>query len=204
MEQQAKNISGQLKKTSEKKHLKHICGRKQVQSTFCPFFFLFASFRFLAFFKYFVVKNDFRQKDISSLLQWKARCSLRCYFFFPFSPHTFQQNWLPFFTSYISSKLAASNIAFFCLLSILCFVVKNDFRQKIFFASSVKNKMLSQMLLLFFFFTSYVSPKLVAFFHVICFIKTGCFNCCLFLPFKYFVFCGKKWFSTKDIPSLLL
>ena len=78
------------------------------------------------------------------------------------------------------------------------------FDKRYFFASSVKNKMLSQMLLLFSFFASYVSPELVAFFHVICFIKTGCFNCCLFLPFKYFVFCGKKWFSTKDISSLLL
>ena len=166
MEQQAKNISGQLKKTSEKKHLKHICGRKQVQSTFCPFFFLFASFRFLAFFKYFVVKNDFRQKDISSLLQWKARCSLRCYFFFPFSPHTFQQNWLPFFTSYISSKLAASNIAFFCLLSILCFVVKNDFRQKIFFRFfSEKQNAVSDVTSFFLF-------------HLICFPKTGCFFSC--------------------------
>ena len=51
------------------------------------------------------------------------------------------------------------------------------------------------MLLLFSFFTSYISYKLsasnVAFF-------------CLILPFKYFVFCGKKWFSTKDISSLLL
>ena len=64
--------------------------------------------------------------------------------------------------------------------------------------------MLSQMLLLFSFFASYVSPELVAFFHVICFIKTGCFNCCLFLPFKYFVLCDKKWFSTKDVSSLLL
>ena len=82
------------------------------------------------------------------------------------------------------------------------------FDKRYFFSSSVKNKMLSQMLLLFSFFASYVSPELVAFFHVICFIKTGCFNCCLFfclfLPFKYFVFCGKKWFSTKDISSLLL
>ena len=72
------------------------------------------------------------------------------------------------------------------------------------FASSAKNKMLSQMLLLPSFFISYISPELVAFFHVIWFIKTGCFNFCLFLPFKYFVFCGKKWFSTKDICSLLL
>ena len=51
------------------------------------------------------------------------------------------------------------------------------------------------MLLLFSFFTSYISYKLsasnVAFF-------------CLILPFKYFVFCRKKWFSTKDISSLLL
>ena len=54
------------------------------------------------------------------------------------------------------------------------------FDKRYFFASSVKNKMLSQMLLHFSFFASYVSPELVAFFHVICFIKTGCFNCCLF------------------------
>ena len=51
------------------------------------------------------------------------------------------------------------------------------------------------MLLLFSFFMSYISYKLsasnVAFF-------------CLILPFKYFVFCRKKWFSTKDISSLLL
>ena len=57
------------------------------------------------------------------------------------------------------------------------------FDKRYFFASSVKNKMLSQMLLLFSFFASYVSPELVAFFHVICFIKTGCFKYCLFFAF---------------------
>ena len=175
---------------SEKKHLKHNCGRKQVQSTFCHFFFLFASFCFLAFFKYFVFCGAkwFSTKDISSLPQWKARCCLRCYFFFPFSPHTFQQNWLPFFTSYISTKLAASNIAFFCLLKILCFVVKNDLRQKIFFCFfSEKQNAVSDVTSFFPFFASYGCPELVAFFHVIGFIKTGCFNCCLlFLPFFAF------------------
>ena len=77
------------------------------------------------------------------------------------------------------------------------------FYKRYIFASSVKSKMLSQMLLLFSFFTSHISAKLVAFFHFIHIIKTGRFKDCLFLPFKYFVFCGKKWFSTKDIFSLL-
>ena len=77
------------------------------------------------------------------------------------------------------------------------------FDKRYIFASSVKSKMLSQMLLLFSFFTSHISAKLVAFFHFIHIIKTGRFKYCLFSPFKYFVFCGKKWFSTKDIFSLL-
>ena len=97
-------------------------------------------------FKYFVFcgKKWFSTKDIFSLLQWKTKCCLRCYFFFPFSPHMFPQNWLLFFMWYVSSKLAASIVAFFCLLSILCFVAKNDFRQKIYlhFFCEVQNAVL--------------------------------------------------------------
>ena len=107
-------------------------------------------------------------------------CCLRCYFFFPFSRHIFHTNcllqMLPFF-------------ALFCLLSILCFAVKNDFQRKIyrhfccevqyavsdvasFFPLSPHVFHLNRLL----FFTSYVSPRSGCFFHVICFIKTGRFS----------------------------
>ena len=92
---------------------------------FFPFFCLLSIFVFCG-------KKRFSTKDIFSPLQCKTKCCLRCYFFFPFSPHMFTQNWLLFFMSYVSSKLVTSIVAFFCLLSILCLVGKNDFRQKIY------------------------------------------------------------------------
>ena len=125
----------------------------------------------------------------------KTICCLRCYLFFPFSPHIFQPNWLPFFTSYVSSKLAASNVAIFLPLKYFVFWVKNYFRQKIYLRFCFEVPYAVSDVTSFFLFTSYVSYKLsasnVAFF-------------CLILPFKYFVFCRKIWFSTKDISSLLL
>ena len=80
-------------------------------------------------------------------------------------------------------KTGCFKCCLFWLLSILCFVVKNDLRQKIFFASSVKYNMLPQTLPFFSFFASYVSSKLVVFFHVICFLRTGCF-CMSYVPSK--------------------
>ena len=122
----------------------------------------------------------------------KTKCCLRCYLFFPFLPHVFQPNWLPFFTSYVSSKLAASNVAIFLPLKYFVFWVKNYFRQKIYLRFFSEKQCAALDVTSFFLF------------HVIYFIQTVCFKCCLILPFKYFVFCRKIWFSTKDISSLLL
>ena len=137
--------------------------------------------------------------------------------FFPFSPHMFSQNWLFFFhvICFLRTgcffhvicfiKTGCSKCCLFWLLSILCFVVKNDLRQKIyfrffskiqyaasdvtffspFFASYVSSKLVV-------FFTSYVSSELVVFFHVIRFIKTGWFKCLVF-----------GWFCCETMLSLL-
>eukprot|EP00493_Phyllostaurus_siculus_P005011 UN05038 len=40
-----------------------------------------------------------------------------------------------------------------------------------------------------FFVSPHVSSKLVAFFHVIRFLRTGCFKYCLFLPFTVSILC---------------
>ena len=84
---------------------------------------------------------------------------------------------LLFLVWYVSSKLSASIVALFCFLSIFVFCGKKLFSTKdISSALSVKYKMLSQMLLRFFpLINSRVSSKLVAFFHVMCFLRNGCF-----------------------------
>ena len=71
------------------------------------------------------------------------------------------------------------------------------FDKRYFFASSVKNKILSQMLLLFSFFTSHISAKLVAFFHFIHIIKTGRFKYCLFCLLSILCFVAKNDFRQK-------
>jgi hypothetical protein len=135
------------------------------------FFFFLPDFAFLAFFKYFVFccKNDFRQKIYFRFFSEKqdAVSDATSFFFFRlthfsktgclFSLHIFHQNWplqmLPFFP-------------FFCLLSILCFVVKKDFRQKIYFRLfSAKQNAVSDITSFFLF-------------HLICLPRTGCFFSC--------------------------
>ena len=95
--------------------------------------------------------------------------------FFPFSPHMFSQNWLLFFhvICFLRTgcffhvicfiKTGCSKCCLFWLLSILCFVVKNDLRQKIYFR--------------FFSKIQYAASDVTFFplFRLICFIKTGCF-----------------------------
>ena len=73
-------------------------------------------------------------------------------------------------------KTGCSKCCLFWLLSILCFVVKNDLRQKIYFRFFSKIQYAASDVTFFSpFFASYVSSKLVVFFHVICFLRTGCF-----------------------------
>ena len=92
----------------------------------------------------------------------------------------------------------------FWLLSILCFVVKNDLRQKIYFRFFSEVQYAASEVTFFSpFFASHVSSKLVVFsrqmlpqslffFHVICFIKTGWFKCLVF-----------GWFCCETMSSLL-
>ena len=75
---------------------------------------------------------------------------------------------------YVSSKLAASNVAFFLPLKYFVFWVKNYFRQKIYLRFFSEKQCAVLDVTSFFLF------------HVICFIQTVCFKCCLFLP--YFAF----------------
>ena len=100
-----------------------------------------------------------------------------------FSLHMFHQNW------------PLQMLPFFLPLKYFVFWVKNYFRQKIYLRFCCEVPYAVSDVTSFFLFTSYISYKLsasnVAFF-------------CLILPFKYFVFCRKIWFSTKDISSLLL
>ena len=67
-------------------------------------------------------------------------------------------------------KTGCFKCCLFWLLSILCFVY--------IVASSVEYNGLLQTLLFFSFFASYVSSKVVVFFHVICFLRTACFFSC--------------------------
>ena len=132
---------------------------------------------------------------IYSLLEWKqnAASDVTCFSLFYlmcfnqigclFSLHMFHQNW------------PLQMLPFFLPLKYFVFWVKNYFRQKIYLRFCFEVPYAVSDVTSFFLFTSYVSYKLsasnVAFF-------------CLILPFKYFVFCRKIWFSTKDISSLLL
>ena len=139
-------------------------------------------------------KKLFLTKDISSFLQWKTMCCLRCYFFLPFSRHIFHTNcllqMLPFF-------------ALFCLLSILCFVVKNDFRQKMHFRFFSEIQYAASDVTFFpfsphvfhqnwLFFSRHMFPQNWLFLHVICSIKTGWFKCLVF-----------GWFCCETMLSLL-
>ena len=97
---------------------------------------------------------------------------------------------LLFFISHISAKLVAFfhficfiktgcfKAYFFCLLSILCFVVKNDLRRKISFRFFSKIQYAASNVTFFSLFRLICFVKTGCFFHVICFLRSGCFFSC--------------------------
>ena len=84
-------------------------------------------------------------------------------------------------------------LPFFCLLSILCFVVNNDFRQKKYQASDIQSYHPDGRdgMGLHWSFTIQSSSQMLLLFHVICFFKTGCFRCFKFSCF-FHVICSIK------------
>ena len=91
--------------------------------------------------------------------------------FFPFSPHMFPQNWLLFsrhmfpqnwllFSCHMFHQNWLLQMLSFWVLSILCFVVKNYLRQKIYFRffSEIQSAA-SDVTFFFSFFASYVSSQ---------------------------------------------
>ena len=90
-------------------------------------------------------------------------------------------------------KTGCFKCCLFWLLSILCFVVNNDFRQKKYQVSDIQSYHPGGRdgMGLHWSFTIQSSSQMLLLFHVICFFKTGCFRCFKFSCF-FHVICSIK------------